>query len=64
MGIERNVSTARWWVDKAAIKATWEMFDDGDISTERLLQLVADACDCTVSDVVDAIAEDNKEELI
>jgi len=57
MGIERNVSTARWWVSKAAIKAAWEMFDDDDTSTERLLQLVADACNCTISDVVDVMTE-------
>ena len=40
---------------KEEIRAAWELLDDGDISTERLLQMVADACSCTVSEVVEAV---------
>ena len=37
------------------ILASYELHDDDDISTERLLQMVADDCHCDVSDVVDAL---------
>lgn len=40
-------------IDK--ILASYELHDDDDISTERLLQMVADDCHCDVSDVVDAL---------
>ena len=40
-------------IDK--ILASYELHDDDDISTERLLQMVADDCHCDVSDVVNAL---------
>lgn len=43
---------------KDEIKAAWELFNDNDISTECLLQLVADTCSCTIDDVV-AVMTDN-----
>ena len=38
------------------ILVAYDMFDDDDISTERLLQMVADHCGVDYSDVVDALA--------
>jgi len=38
------------------IMGVYEMFDDEDISTERLLAMVADFCECDIDDVVEAIA--------
>lgn len=40
------------------ILATWDLHDDRDISTERLLQMVADDCGCDTDRVVDALARD------
>lgn len=37
------------------ILATYDLFDDDDISTERLLCLVADTCNCDIDDVVDVL---------
>ncbi len=37
------------------ILASYELHDDDDISTERLLQMVADDCNCDVSNVVDVL---------
>ena len=31
--------------------------DDNNISTERLLQIVADMCDCEIDEVIDALIE-------
>lgn len=42
-------------VKRDEIRAMWEVFDDDDISTERLLQMVADACKCDIGDVVEAV---------
>lgn len=39
------------------ILATYEYFDDDDISTERLLAMVADDCDCEVDEVVAVIVK-------
>ena len=39
------------------ILMSYNSHDDGDISTERLLQMVADDCGCDISDVVNALAE-------
>ena len=39
------------------ILAAYDMYDDDDISTERLLQMVADHCNVDYSDVVDALAQ-------
>lgn len=41
------------------ILATYDLFDDDDISTERLLALVADDCDCEVDEVVNVILKYN-----
>ena len=38
----------------------YDLFDDGDISTERLLALVCDECDCEVDEVVDALIMSGK----
>ena len=37
------------------IVATYILFDDGDISTERLMAMVCDTCHCDISDVIDAL---------
>lgn len=42
------------------ILATYDLFDDDDISTERLLALVADDCDCEVDEVVNVLLKYNK----
>jgi len=39
------------------ILTTYDMFDDDDISTERLLALVCDECHCNVDDVINAIMQ-------
>ena len=39
------------------ILKTYDMFDDDDISTERLLALVCDECHCNVDDVINAIMQ-------
>lgn len=39
------------------IIASYEWHDDDDISTERLLAMVADDCDCDVSKVIEVIGE-------
>lgn len=37
------------------IIASYNFWDDDDISTERLLALVCDECNCEVDEVVDAL---------
>lgn len=37
------------------IIASWNFWDDDDISTERLLAHVCDDCECEVDEVVDAL---------
>jgi hypothetical protein len=45
------------------ILAAYELFEDDDISTERLLQMVADYCECEdVGEVVDALWADRNED--
>lgn len=44
---------------KSLVLASYELHDDDDISTERLLQMVADDCHCDVSDVVSVLAEES-----
>ena len=39
------------------ILATYDFFDDEDISTERLLALVADDCDCGIDEVVNILSK-------
>ena len=43
-------------MNKAEILMFYEMFDDGDITTERLLAMTADAAGCDIDDVVSALA--------
>jgi hypothetical protein len=42
---------------EARILASYDLHDDDDISTERLLQMVADDCRCDITDVVDVLYE-------
>lgn len=44
---------------KSRVLTSYELHDDDDISTERLLQMVADDCHCDVSDVVSVLAEES-----
>ena len=37
------------------ILSVYEYWDNDDYSTEMLLQLVADTCNCSISDVVDTL---------
>ena len=39
------------------IIASYEWHNDDDISTERLLAMVADGCDCDVSRVTEVLGE-------
>lgn len=43
-------------MNTAEILMYYEMFDDEDISTERLLAMTADAAGCDVDDVISALA--------
>ena len=38
------------------IMDSWDTHDSDDISTERLLQVVADDCKCEVDDVVETLS--------
>lgn len=38
------------------ILASYNFFDDEDVSTERLLALVCDDCNCEVDEVVNVLA--------
>ena len=40
----------------AEILEVYEALDDDDVSTERLLCMVADICECDIDDVVEALA--------
>ena len=42
---------------KHKILKSYEINDDDDVSTERLLAMVADDCNCDILDVVDVLAE-------
>ena len=42
------------------ILKSYNAHEDGDISTERLLALVCDDCDCDVDDVMGALMADCK----
>ena len=46
-------------MNTAEILMFYEMFDDDDISTERLLAMTADAAGCDVDDVVSALAREH-----
>lgn len=39
------------------ILTTYDLLDDDDISTERLLALVCDECHCDVDDVINALMQ-------
>lgn len=39
------------------ILTTYDMLDDDDISTERLLAMVCDECHCDVDDVINALMQ-------
>ena len=41
---------------QSEILSMYDLFDDEDVSTERLLCMVADACECDIDDVVDTLA--------
>jgi hypothetical protein len=43
------------------IVATWDALDDDNLSTETLVQMVADACHCSTDDVAAALAEANED---
>ena len=49
-------------INSQEILMFYEMFDDDDISTERLLAMVADAANCCVSDVADVLFQEHKAE--
>ena len=38
------------------IMASWDAHDDDDISTERLIQMVADDCKCGIDDVIETLS--------
>lgn len=38
------------------IMASWDAHDDNDISTEMLIQMVADDCKCGIDDVIEALS--------
>lgn len=44
-------------MSKEEILAVYESMDDNDISTECLLQIVADMCNCEIDDVIDALID-------
>jgi len=46
-------------IDTAKILMYYNMFDDDDISTERLLAMTADAAGCDVDDVVSVLAAEH-----
>lgn len=41
------------------ILRVYNYLDDNDVSTERLLAMVCDECDCDVTEVVDALLYEN-----
>lgn len=45
-------------INSSEILMFYEMFDDDDISTERLLAMVADAAGCDIDDVVSVLTGD------
>lgn len=47
---------------KEKVLSSYELHDSNEISTERLLQMVADDCECSVLEVVDILYEHSKEE--
>lgn len=39
--------------DRQYVQSVWDMFDDGNISTERLIAMVADTCGIEYEDVLE-----------
>lgn len=50
----RNIEQ-RMTCKERQIIASYNFFDEDDISTERLLALVCDDCDCEVNEVVEVL---------
>lgn len=42
------------------IVTAWDMFNDDDVSTERLLALTADYCACEIDEVIEALVADGR----
>lgn len=40
------------------ILGAYELLDTEDVSDERLLQMVADTCECEIDEVLEALKED------
>jgi len=51
----------RMTLKEQEILASYIFFDDDDISTERLLALVCDDCNCEVDEVVSVLAKYRKD---
>ena len=45
---------------KSRIKFYYDLHDSDEVSTETLLQMVADDCCCSISDVVDALQKEQE----
>ena len=39
------------------VLSSYELNDTDDVSTERLLAMVADDCNCSISDVIDILSK-------
>lgn len=48
--------------ERNKIVASYKLHDTEDISTMTLLQMVADDCRCSISDVLDALTEQRRVE--
>ena len=44
--------------DRAYVQSVWDSFDDDDISTERLIAMVADTCGLDYEDVLEFMYEE------
>ena len=44
--------------DRAYVQSVWDSFDDDDISTERLIAMVADTCELDYEDVLEFMYEE------
>ena len=42
---------------RLVILGTYELLDTEDVSDERLLQMVADTCECEIEEVLEALKE-------
>lgn len=48
-------------LQRAMILDVYNMYDTDDVSTERLLAMVADTVGCDIDEVVDALVDDDLE---